>query len=241
MSSLQVVEGLIGTGCAIASLYYVRRGMRAAQPQTSQQALSWQSALAEYARKNPFAAVFGALALGFLFSSWSIAASPHATTLVPPHPGEKLRTITRNVPVPDPAQAAKIATLQTTINANNVTIASQKAEIDRLTGLLAKPAFRSRRTRGFAATPAELANAGAPPNPMDTRTNAPLPAAPANAYTSPAAVAAGANTQQGANPPAAPSNPGNANASPGAPPAEANGSAAPTSTPSANSASLVPH
>src|SRR5947209_6766294 len=140
MQSLQLMEGLIGTGCAVACLYYARRGILATQPGNSPQTSApWHRALGEYARQNPFAAVFGALAFGFLASSWMMYASPRAVVL-PPRTIEKLHTVTRNVPTPDPAQTARIAALQTVINANTVTIASQKTEIEGLKKLLAKDA-----------------------------------------------------------------------------------------------------
>jgi len=138
MASLQLVEGLIGTACAIACLYYARLGMLATGPRSSvQTAPSRYGALMEYARQNPFAAVFGALALGFLVSSWSMYALPRPAG-TEPRPIEKWHTVTKNVPVPDPAQAAKIATLQNTVTSDATTIATQQSEIDRLKQILTK-------------------------------------------------------------------------------------------------------
>lgn len=142
MPSLAILEGLIGTGCAVACLYYARLGALAGHQPSVQAGVPWHSALGEYARRNPFAAVFGALALGFLVSSWSMYALPRPVN-AEPRAVERWHTITKTVPTADPAQAAKITTLQTTINADAATIAGQNAEIDRLKQSLAK--FTTRR------------------------------------------------------------------------------------------------
>src|SRR5438105_3355058 len=188
MQSLQIMEGLIGTGRAIACVYYARHGSLAAGANTSLQSVPWHSALGEYARRNPFAAVFGALALGFLVSSWGMYVSPRAIPL-PPRTIEKWHTITRNVATPDPAQLAKMAALQTTISADAATITSQKTEIDRLKQLLGKPESNNtrHRTRPSAAT----AGADAAFRPTEAKDTAIVPGA----------TAAGANTH--ANPPSA--------------------------------------
>jgi hypothetical protein len=203
MPSLEILEGLIGTGCAVACLYYARIGALATGPHAVPQAAPWHSALGEYARRNPFAAVFGALALGFLASSWSMYIAPRAIALPVPHTVEKWHTITKNVPVPDPAQAAKIAALQTTINTDATMIAGQKAEIDRLKQLLGKStARRSARSsrvpggntgatgEGTAAAlnqnfnPANAAPvAAAPANPPPSATNTSAPNATSGAPT----------------------------------------------------------
>jgi len=107
--------------------------------------------------------VFGALALGFLFSSWSMSASPHGPVLQQPRTVEKWHVVTKTVPVrPDPAQAAKLAALQETINADNAMIASQKAEIDRLKLLLGKQMVPARSARSVRRTAAGMPTAAAP-------------------------------------------------------------------------------
>ncbi|HLY05018.1 MAG TPA: hypothetical protein VKR31_04660 [Rhizomicrobium sp.] len=150
MPSLAILEGLIGTGCAVACLYYARLGALAGPQNYVQAQVPWHSALGEYARRNPFAVVFGALAFGFLVSSWSMYALPRPGN-VEPRVVEKWRTIAKNVPTPDPAQAAKIAALQTTINTDTATIAAQTAEINRLKQLIGKSPRRSGR-RSFTTT-----------------------------------------------------------------------------------------
>jgi hypothetical protein len=144
MPSLEILEGLIGTACAVACLYYARLGALAGPQNSMPVAAPWHNALGEYARRNPFALVFGALALGFLISSWSMYALPRPAAIAP-RTIEKWRTITKNVPAPDPAQAAKIAALQTAVNADTATIAAQTAEIDRLKQLLVKSPHHSRQ------------------------------------------------------------------------------------------------
>lgn len=146
MPSLAILEGLIGTGCAVACLYYARLGAFAGPHNVVPASVPWHSALGEYARRNPFAAVFGALAFGFLVSSWSMYIAPRAIALPTSHVVEKWRTVTKNIPTPDPAQAAKIAALQTTINADAATIASQQTEIARLKQMFTKSPRRSRRS-----------------------------------------------------------------------------------------------
>jgi len=238
MPSLQIMEGLIGTACAVACLYYARRGTLATQPQNFPQApVPWHSALGEYARKNPFAAVFGALAFGFLASSWMMYASPRAIAL-PPRTVEKLHTITRNVPMPDPAQAARITALQTIINANTVTIASQKTEIDGLKKLLAKAALDSTR-RGTLRRQAE-ANGDTVARPTEAKNMANAPGATAAGATTranPPGAATEANTGAAATPPPSQSvqTPGNGTAANPPAPAETSNTAPP------NPASTIPH
>jgi hypothetical protein len=188
MASLQFVEGLIGTACAIACLYYARRGTLATEPQGSPQVSApWHSALGEYARRNPFAAVFGALALGFLISSWSMYALPRTIPVAPPHAVEKPHTITRNVPVSDPAQAARITALQSTVSADAATIVAQKTEIDRLKQLLAK--FTTRR----GARSSTMAGSNTAPSEAKANPSAPEgTAATLNKSFNPASVATGA-------------------------------------------------
>ena len=174
MPSLEILEGLIGTACAVACLYYARLGMLTAGSQSPPPAAApWHSMLGEYARRNPFAAVFGALAFGFLVSSWSMYIAPRAIALPAPHPIEKWHVITKNVPTPDRAQAAKIATLQTTIDTGAATIAAQKTEIDRLKQVLAKSALRhgvrSSALTGGNTSPAEAKET---PNPLEGTTAA---------------------------------------------------------------------
>lgn len=207
MSSLQIVEGLIGTACAIACLYYARQGSLATHPQTSlQTAVPWHSALGEYARRNPFAAVFGALALGFLLSSWGMYISPRGMALPAPRAIEKWHVVTKNVPTPDPAQTAKLATLQTTVNADQAMIASQKAEIDRLTHLLGKPAIPGNYAKRSRRTAMDNAEASAAPAAAKPDTIAPgATTAELNMHSNAPATNAGALTS----PPPAQSNPGN--------------------------------
>ena len=182
MQSLQIMEGLIGTACALACLYYVRRGSLALQPRNANgtilsEAVPWHSALGEYARRNPFAAVFGALALGFLFSSWSMSVSPPGMALQQPRTVEKWHVVTKTVPVRlDPVQAAKLATLEQTINADNGMIASQKAEIDRLRLLLEKQTVparsaRSTRRRGVESMATAAGSTAASPPPTTAELN----------------------------------------------------------------------
>jgi len=223
MLSLQIMEGLIGAACAIACLYYARQGRLATAPQSSSQAAPpWHSAVGEHARKNPFAAVFGALALGFLLSSWSMYALPRSTS---PRMIEKWHTITRNVQTPDPTQAAKIAALQTTINANTATIASQKTEIDRLNRLLAKRSFaRSNRAYG-----------------EDANANTTTATVAADTRPAPTDFATAANAGTPVPPAATQSNAGSASPTGNGPPAGVNGSAADPNAPPANSTGLLPH
>ena len=187
MASLQLVEGLIGTICAIACFYYARQGMLAAETQTSLHA-----APLEYARRNPFAAVFGALALGFLISSWSMYALPRPAGIAP-RTIEKWHTITKTIPGPDPAQAAKIAALQTTLNTDTATIAAQTAEIDRLKGFLAKSPRRSRRSSTTIGA-----------NPGDAKANPEGTTAVLNRAYNPASTAGGTAAPAGPPPSAAP-------------------------------------
>ena len=199
MPSLEILEGLIGTACAVACLYYARLGALAG-PQNSVQAnVPWHSALGEYARRNPFAAVFGALAFGFLASSWSMYIAPRAIALPAPHAIEKWHTITKTVSAPDPAQALKITALQTTINADDATIAGQKTEIDRLNQLLAK--FTPRRGARSSALTGGNTGPTENPNPSEGTAAAlnksfnPASVAPAAAApTNPPPSAAGQNT-----------------------------------------------
>ena len=151
MPSLAILEGLIGTACAVTCLYYARLGALAAPQNPVQTMVPWHSALGEYARRNPFAVVFGALAFGFLVSSWSMYALPRPMG-VESRAIEKWHTVTKNVPIADPAQAAKIAALQNTINADTATIAGQNAQIDGLKQSLAK--FTTRRGARSSAIPA---------------------------------------------------------------------------------------
>jgi len=192
MASLQLVEGLIGTICAIACLYYARQGMLAAELQTSLHA-----APVEYARRNPFAAVFGALALGFLISSWSMYVLPRPVGIAP-HAIEKWHTITKNVPTPDPAQAAKVAALQTTINADAATISAQTAEIDRLKQLLTKSPRRSRRSIG--TNPGDVTGTAAALNrtfnPASAATGMAAPASPPPSAPTQSTATAPANPAQ---------------------------------------------
>jgi|SRR5579871_2602915 len=151
MSSLQILEGLIGTACALACLYYARQGSLATVPQSSPRiAVPWHSAVGEYARRNPFAAAFGALALGFLISSWSMYISPRAVVLAPQRTVEKWHTITRTVATADPAQTAKITELQNTIATDQTTIAQLKSDVDRLNRLLTRHTA-ARRSYGETA------------------------------------------------------------------------------------------
>lgn len=161
MPSLAIVEGLIGTGCAVACLYYARLGAFAGPQNVVPASVPWHSAVGEYARRNPFAAVFGALAFGFLVSSWSMYIAPRAIALRTPHVVEKWRTVTKSIPTPDPAQAAKIAALQTTINADAATMASQQTEIARLKQMLTKPrhSLRPSIVGGGNAGPAQQGTA----------------------------------------------------------------------------------
>src|SRR5205085_7737304 len=157
----------------------------------------------------PCAAVFGALALGFLVSSWGMYVSPRAIPL-PPRTIEKWHTITRNVATPDPAQLAKMAALQTTISADAATITSQKTEIDRLKQLLGKPESNNtrHRTRPSAAT----AGADAAFRPTEAKDTAIVPgatAAGANTHANPPSAAPEANTGAAANPPPSQSVPSN--------------------------------
>jgi hypothetical protein len=237
MQSLQIMEGLIGTACALACLYYARQGSFATQPQSSPQAAPpWHSALGEYARKNPFAAVFGALALGFLLSSWSMVALPRAP-LAQSRTVERWHTVTRAVA--DPAQNAKIATLQATLNTDNTAIAAQKSEIDRLKQLLAKPAFTrsSTRHRNLRAA-ADMANA----SPAEANENTIAPAG--NANSTPRSTVEGgatsANAGTGTIPVASPSNPGNAIPAGNGTATNAVSPASPNPAPP-NPASAVPH
>lgn len=219
MPSLAILEGLIGTVCAVACLYYARRGALAGPQNYMHADVPWHSALGEYARRNPFAAVFGGLALGFLISSWSMYVLPRPAGNAP-RTIEKWHTVTKAVP--DPAQAAKITALQNTVNADAATIAAQTAEIDRLKQLTTKSPRRSRRAsttiggttgpteRGTAAdlnkvfNPATAAPAAAapasPPPPLTTQSTAPAPgnATPAQ---SPAAATPNGTSQ---NPPTTP-------------------------------------
>jgi len=169
MPSLEILEGLIGTACAVACLYYARLGALAEGPQNSPPATApWHSAVGEYARRNPFAAVFGALAFGFLVSSWSMYIAPHALALAAPRTVEKWHVITKTVATPDPSQAGKITALQTTIDADAATIAAQKTEIDRLKQSLAKSAtrhgLRSSALAGGNTAPGEAKEI---PNPLE--------------------------------------------------------------------------
>jgi len=171
MPSLEILEGLIGTGCAVACLYYARLGALDAGPQSMPSAATpWHSALGEYARRNPFAAVFGALAFGFLASSWSMYIAPRAIALPAPRVIEKWHVITKNVPTADPEQSARIAALQTTINADAATIASQQTEMARLKHLLGKPAgTRTARANEKLAPPMTGNETSAAP--ADTKAN----------------------------------------------------------------------
>lgn len=182
MPSLAILEGLIGTGCAVACLYYARLGAIAGPPYSVQiVAAPWHSALGEYARRNPFAAIFGALAFGFLVSSWSMYALPRPVN-PEPRAVERWHTITKNVATPDPAQAAKIVALQTTVNTDTATIAGQNEEVARLKQLLAKYTTR----RGVRST----ANTGA----AETKENpnsSEATAAALNKTFNPASAAAG--------------------------------------------------
>ena len=155
MASLQLVEGLIGTACAVACLYYARQATLAAEPHASlHNDAPWYGAVVDYAQRNPFAVVFGALALGFLLSSWSMYALPRSVAA--PRMIEQARVITKTVVKADPAEAAKIATLQGTLRADAATIAAQATEIDRLKQLLARPARHSRHASAtIAANPAD--------------------------------------------------------------------------------------
>ena len=237
MASLQIMEGLIGTVCALACLYYARQGSFATQPQSSSQAAPpWHSALGEYARKNPFAAVFGALALGFLLSSWSMVALPR-TPLPQSRTIERWHTVTRNIA--DPAQNAKIATLQATINTDNAAIAAQKSEIDRLKQLLAKPAFgRNTTRRRSVRAPADMASAG--PAEVNQNTIPPAGNANLNLRSTVDGGAAGANAGTGTVPAASPSNPGSAIPAGNGTATNAVSPASPNPTPP-NPASPVPH
>jgi len=243
MQSLQIMEGLIGTACAVACLYYARRSTLAAQPQNFPQApVPWHSALGEYARRNPFAAVFGALAFGFLASSWMMYAAPRAIAL-PPRTVEKVHTITRNVPTPDPAQTARITALQTIINANTVTIASQKSEIDGLKKLLAKAALDSTR-HGTLRRQSE-ANGDAAARPTEAKNTAIVPgatAAGAAARANPPSFAPDANAGAAASPPPSQptqgsvTTPGNGTSTNAPAGSAGNANAAPQTAPS-----VVPH
>lgn len=227
MSSLQIMEGLIGAACAVACLYYARIGALAAGPQNSPQPVPWHSALGEFARRNPFAAVFGALALGFLLSSWGMYVSPRAAALPAARTIEKWHTITRTVAAPDPVLTARAAELQTTINADTATIASQQAEIGRLNRLLAT--HRKVRTRAMGGADAAPANTIAPEP----------PAAELNMRSNPAALAPPTNAGAGASPPPSGTNGSNVPAS-----GTSTNVTAPAATPNApppNSANPVPH
>jgi hypothetical protein len=199
MPSLEILEGLIGTGCAVACLYYARLGALAAGPQNSPPAgTPWHSALGEYARRNPFAAVFGALAFGFLVSSWSMYIAPRAIALPVPRTVEKWHVITKNVATPDRAQAEKITALQTTIDTDAATISAQKTEIDRLKQLVAKSATR----HGLRSSALAGGNTEANPlegttavlnksfNPASTATGAAAPASPPPPVTNQGSAAA---------------------------------------------------
>lgn len=189
MPSLEILEGLIGTGCAVACLYYARLGAVAGPQNSVPLNVPWHSALGEYARRNPFAAVFGALALGFLASSWSMYVAPRAIALPTPRVIEKWHVVTKNVATTDPAQAARIASLQTTINADTATIASQQTEIARLKHLLGRPAIRA--ARPAATEPAnEAAATGTGTNPPASQTPTANPNAAAAPSTQPTAPAA---------------------------------------------------
>ncbi|HEX3430971.1 MAG TPA: hypothetical protein VHT03_08795 [Rhizomicrobium sp.] len=208
MSSLQILEGLIGTACAVACLYYARQGHLATEPAGSvQMAQPWHSTLGEYARKNPFAAAFGALALGFLISSWSMYVSPRAVVLASPRSVEKWHTVTRNVPTSDPAQAAKIAALQNSVNADAVTIAELRTDIDRLNRLLSKRAA-ARRAYG------ETARNAPPAVGVDTHPaaqDAAKPAGGAAPVPAPSNIAPGNGSPVGAANSAPPPNAGESN------------------------------
>ncbi|HEX9159926.1 MAG TPA: hypothetical protein VF835_06835 [Rhizomicrobium sp.] len=189
MPSLEILEGLIGTGCAVACLYYARLGAVAGPQNSVPLNVPWHSALGEYARRNPFAAVFGALAFGFLASSWSMYIAPRAIALPSPRVIEKWHVVTKNVATADPAQTARIASLQTTINADTATIASQQTEIARLKHLLGRPATRA--ARPAATEPAnEAAATGTGNNPPVSQTPTANPNAAAAPSTQPAAPAA---------------------------------------------------
>jgi hypothetical protein len=238
MQSLQIMEGLIGTACAIACFYYARHGALATQPPSSVQAAPWHSALGEYARRNPFAAVFGALAFGFLVSSWGMYISPRALPL-PARTVEKWHVVTKAVPTADPTQTARIAALQTTISADATTMASQKTEIDRLKQLLGKTAFaRNSAKRASVRPAAAMGSAETAAGPVDVKENSIAPAETAAASSlrsTPASAAPDANAAAVPNPPppqasqgtvTAPGNAAVGNSSAAAPP---------------NSAGTVPH
>jgi hypothetical protein len=199
MPSLEILEGLIGTGCAVACLYYARLGAVAGPQNSVPLNVPWHSALGEYARRNPFAAVFGALALGFLASSWSMYVAPRAIALPTPRVIEKWHVVTKNVTTADPAQAARIASLQTTITADTATIASQQTEIARLKHLLGKPATRAARQAATepSTNPADTraaTTAGTEANPRASETPAGNPNAAAAPSTQPVAPTATPNT-----------------------------------------------
>ena len=158
MPSLEILEGLIGTACAVTCLYYVRLGALAGPQNVPQEAVPWHSALGEYARRNPFAAVFGALAFGFLASSWSMYIAPRALALPAPRVVERWHTITKNVPTSDPAQTARIASLQTTISSDAATIASQQTEIARLKHQIGRTAANRTARYYDRSTPAMTGN-----------------------------------------------------------------------------------
>lgn len=242
MPSLEVLEGLIGTACAVACLYYARQGSLATVPENFQQSAPWHSALGEYARRNPFAAVFGALAFGFLVSSWSMTVMPRSMPLQSPRTVDKLPELTRYVPTPDPAQAAKIASLRTTINADAATIASQNAEIDRLKQLLSKPAI-VRTRHGRVRSPAAMVDATASAAPNELKENPIVPGGPAAAsdtHSNSAGVAASANAGAAASSPPQP-NQGSVTPSGNAPATSAAGTNGNSNTTPANSASAIPH
>jgi hypothetical protein len=197
MPSLEILEGLIGTGCAVACLYYARLGALAAGPQSSATPEApWHSALGEYARRNPFAAVFGALAFGFLASSWSMYIAPRAIALPAPRTVEKWHVITKNVPTADPEQSARIAALQTTINTDVTTIASQQTEIARLKHLIGKPAG-NRMARAYERSVPAMTGNETPAAPADTKANTTANAGTGTSPTAPATNTSNSNVASG--------------------------------------------
>ena len=200
MPSLEILEGLIGTACAVTCLYYVRLGALAGPQNSLEGAVPWHSALGEYARRNPFAAVFGALAFGFLASSWSMYIAPRAIALPAPRVVERWHTITKTVSTSDPAQTARIASLQTTISSDAATIASQQTEIARLKHQIGKSSASHTARVYYGRAVPEMTGNETPAAPADTNPNTAAANAGTGVYPPPATNTANPNGTGAAQP-----------------------------------------